>query len=143
MYRNVYSLIDGKYTDTDSCLTTLSEELRLREMRPELFQTTPMDIDGNSYNIKDFGTLDCEFDRKKNANEAILLQPKNYLVGNRETAYFPKIKCKGVTFKSDACRYVPFGPLQNQTNNILFGKCQEASLKSDPIRLFDTILAQG
>jgi len=48
--------------------------------------------------IKDFGTLDSEL--KPEANECILLQPKCYFVGNRETNYLPKIKCKGVSFKS-------------------------------------------
>ena len=30
-----------------------------------------------------------------------------YFVGNRDTGYLPKIKCKGVSFKTDSCKYVP------------------------------------
>lgn len=57
--------------------------------------------------IKPFGTLDCEIDPKKNINEAILLQPKSYLIMNRADNILEKIRCKGITFKSDFCSYVP------------------------------------
>lgn len=57
------------------------------------------------YEIKPFGSLDCEL--KENANEAILMRPKCYFVGNREEKYVAKLKCKGVSFKGDSCKYVP------------------------------------
>lgn len=74
--------------------------------------------------VKGFGTLDSELE---NHNEAILIAPKNYLVCNREKKLCKKIKCKGVSFVGDSCRY--------QLDNVL--------LKDDIYRLFDDLLATG
>jgi hypothetical protein len=37
-------------------------------------------------------------------DEAYLLAPKNYMVCNKATGYFPKLKCKGVSFKGSYCK---------------------------------------
>ena len=107
MYESIFSEIKGQYTDTDSCLCTYKDELILRQKRPELFRKEPIIIDKFVFMVKPFGTLDCEIDPKKNINEAILLQPKSYLIMNRADNILEKVRCKGITFKSDFCSYVP------------------------------------
>ena len=57
------------------------------------------------FDIKPFGSLDCEINPLDNINEAILLQPKNYLVMNRNTNNLVKVKCKGISFKGNYCKY--------------------------------------
>ena len=66
-------------------------------------------IDGKIYQVKEFGTLDSElnaYDEEGNwvgCDECILVAPKNYLVCNRKLNYYPKLKCKGVTFGGSYC----------------------------------------
>lgn len=126
MYNSIFSEITCQYTDTDSCLCTYADELQLRKNRPELFRLEPITIDEKIYMIKPFGTLDCEIKPEDNINEAILLQPKSYLIMNRATNNLVKYKTKGISFESDSCTYIDDKPL-----------------KSDPIRFFDEMLANG
>lgn len=128
MYDNVYSVIDTEYTDTDSALCTRKQELLLREKRPHLFVKEAMEIDGQIHMIKQFGTLDCELPRF--IQEAILIAPKNYLVGDRWIGGCPKLKCKGVSFKGDTCRY-------SEEN---MGYDQMQLLSENAFRLFDSLL---
>jgi hypothetical protein len=69
-----------------------------------------MEIDGKIYKIREFGTLDSELssyndkDEWVGCDEAILVAPKNYLVCNRKLNYYPKLKCKGVSFGGEYCK---------------------------------------
>ena len=45
---------------------------------------------------------------------------------NRETNNLVKVKCKGISFKSNGCKYVD----------------TLETLKSDPVRFFDTLLKE-
>ena len=73
MYNSIFTEVTGQYTDTDSCLITYDDEVKLRKNRPEMFKKQPIEIDGKTYMIKPFGSLDCEINSDDNINEAILL----------------------------------------------------------------------
>lgn len=129
MYDSIFSKVECHYTDTDSALIYYEDYTNFRQQNPHLFKTQEVvlmyDKEGNainykptencfnktltSYKIKPFGTLDCEmkeFDSEGNwvgADEAYLLAPKNYMVCNKQTNYYPKVKCKGVSFKGSYC----------------------------------------
>jgi hypothetical protein len=110
MYNNVYTKVKCLYTDTDSALVYYEDFLKFREESPELFRKEEIEIDEKMYEIKPFGTLDCEmktFDEKNEwvgCDEAYLLAPKNYMVCNKKENYYPKLKCKGVSFKGKYCQ---------------------------------------
>ena len=90
-----------------------------------MFKKEKITIDEREFDIKPFGSLDCEINPEDNINEAILLQPKNYLVMNRDTKNYVKVKCKGISFKKDFCKY------------------EDGSLLSkDPTKFFDEMLTK-
>lgn len=109
MYTKLYTKVKCHYTDTDSALVYYDDYVKFREQNPELFAKGIINLDGKDYEIKPFGTLDCEmkeFNDKGQwigCDEAYLLAAKNYMVLNRSTGYMPKLKCKGVSFKGNYC----------------------------------------
>lgn len=110
MYTKIFTKVKCHYTDTDSALIYHDDYLTFREQNPELFAKESIELDGRRFEIKPFGTLDCEmkeFNDKGEwigCNEAYLLAPKNYMVFNASTGYAPKLKCKGVSFKGSYCK---------------------------------------
>ncbi len=110
MYTKIFTKVECHYTDTDSALIYYDDYLTFRRENPELFAKETINLDGKDYEIKPFGTLDCEMkefnDRGEwiGCDEAYLLAPKNYLVFNRSNGYMPKLKCKGVSFKGSYCK---------------------------------------
>jgi hypothetical protein len=60
MYTKIFTKVECHYTDTDSALIYYDDYLVFRRENPELFAKETISLDGKDYEIKPFGTLDCE-----------------------------------------------------------------------------------
>lgn len=60
MYTKIYTKVKCHYTDTDSALIRYEDYEQFRKDYPEMFATETIEIDGKNYEIKPFGSLDCE-----------------------------------------------------------------------------------
>ena len=62
MYTKIFTKVKCHYTDTDSALIYYDDYLVFRKENPELFAKEKITLDSKEYEIKPFGTLDCEMD---------------------------------------------------------------------------------
>ncbi len=60
MYTKIFTKVRTHYTDTDSALILYEDYCKFRAENPELFAKETIQLDGKEYQIKPFGTLDCE-----------------------------------------------------------------------------------
>lgn len=126
--------------------------LKFKENNP-LFKKETVELEGKTCELLPFGSLECElpeYDKEgKNwigCDEAVLIAPKNYLVCNKSLNIFPKIKCKGVSFKGDYCK-----EHEKKEGIVKCEKCDEGfcryedgvPLYQDKPRLFTQLVAKG
>ena len=60
MYTKVFTKVQCHYTVTDSALIYYDDYLIFRDENPDLFAKETIQLDSKNYEIKPFGTLDCE-----------------------------------------------------------------------------------